>query len=467
MSAISLCKKLAELVDLVEPRGKVLYVGGCVRDEFFGVTPKDYDVEIYGVEIELVEPLLQKIAPNVMRVGRSFPVWKIWDEEMDMGTAVDVALPRSEVKNGIGHVDFEVVLDPYMSFEESFARRDFTINAIGKNVLTGEIIDVYGGQSDIKNGVLRHVSNHFSEDPLRVLRGAQFCARFNLTPTKQTIDICREITPENLSSERINEEWQKLILKGDKISLGLKFLRDVGWIKYFPELSNVWNISQNPKWHPEGCVGEHICHCMDAFAKTRVGDDKEDLIVGFAALCHDFGKVSTTSKNENGDWIAHGHEKAGEDLTRSFMLRLTNETDLINKIVDLVVNHMVPKMLYTEATKGENVKNMNRSVRRLAQKVNLERLARIAWIDSAGRPPLPQVSPDADWLCERAAALNVVNKRVEPILMGRNLIELGMKPGIQFKEILSKALELQLDGEISTLDNAIEWAKVEIQKYGE
>ena len=148
------------------------------------------------------------------------------------------------------------------------------------------------------------------------------------------------------------------------------------------------------------------------------------------------------------------------------MARLTNETDLINKIVDLVVNHMVPKMLYAEATKGENVKNMNRSIRRLAQKVNLERLARIAWIDSAGRPPLPQVSPDADWLRERAAALNVVNKRVEPILMGRHLIELGMKPGIEFKEILSKALELQLDGEISTLDNALEWAKVEVQKYG-
>ncbi len=438
--------------------GRALLVGGCVRDRLLGLEPKDIDMEVFGIAQPELENLLASCG-QVSHVGRAFPVWKVWTQVMGQGRAIDVTLPRKETKRGDHHTDFEITLDPTMTFEDAAARRDVTMNAIGLDPLTGETLDPHDGITDIRRSEIVHVSHHFTEDPLRVLRVAQFAARFEMTVHPDTIALCRTLTPEHLSAERLWEEWAKLILKGVKPSLGLRFLQDTGWLAHFPELAALVGVEQQTDHHPEGDVWVHTLHCMDAFTARRTGDDREDLIVGLAVLCHDMGKPSTTTRDERGIH-AYGHEEAGEEPTRAFLGRLTNEQPLIEDVVALVVNHMIPTHLYKEATRGETVKAMNRSVRRLARKVRLDRLARVVLADKSGRPPKPQVSPESEWLLSRSAELGVVKEGPKPLLMGRHLIDLGLKPSIQFKTILADALERQLDGDITTVEEAIDYAKL-------
>jgi len=463
-AALNLCREISRVSSLTRWNGSAYLVGGCVRDAILELAPKDYDLELYRIGRDRVIPFLESVQPGIRikDVGRSFPVWKVWNDTMGEGAAVDVALPRREFVKGPGHTDFEVVLDPFMSFSDAASRRDITINAMGCDPITGRVIDPHGGIDDLNAGLIRHVSHHFSEDPLRVLRIAQFAARFNMVVACKTIDLCAQLSPANLSRERIGEEWFKLILKGREISRGLQFLRYCGWMSHFPELSQLQGVQQDPGFHPEGDVWTHTLHCMDAFAETRTGNDREDLIVGLAALCHDLGKVSTTTIDENGKIHAYGHEEAGEEPTRSFLARLTDDKDLIESVVALVITHMIPTHLYKEATRGGGLKQMNRSVRRLATRVNLQRLARVVLIDKSGRPPKPKVSPESVWLLESAAALGTVTKGPEPILLGRHLVMLGLKPGLHFKPILESAMQRQLDGDILDLDTALEYARVAV-----
>lgn len=463
-AALNLCREIARVSSLTRWNGSAYLVGGCVRDAILGLTPKDYDLELYGIGRDRVIPFLESVQPGIRikDVGRSFPVWKVWNDAMGEGAAVDVALPRREIVKGPGHTDFEVVLDPFMSLKDASLRRDCTMNAMFCDPITGRVIDLHGGVDDLKSGIINHVSHHFSEDPLRVLRIAQFAARFDMIVSSGTIDLCSQLSPAHLSRERIGEEWFKLILKGRKISRGLEFLRDCGWIQHFPELAALIGVPQDPGHHPEGPVFDHTLHCMDAFAETRTGNDREDLIVGLAALCHDMGKATTTTVDENGVIHAYGHEEAGEEPTRTFLARLTDDKDLIESVVALVVTHMIPTHLHKEATRGGVLKQMNRSVRRLSQRVNLQRLARLVLTDKSGRPPKPKVSPESVWLLERAAALGTVTKGPEPILLGRHLVALGLKPGPHFGPILQGAMDRQLDGDILDLDSALEYARVAV-----
>lgn len=463
-AALNLCREISRVSSLTRWNGSAYLVGGCVRDAILELAPKDYDLELYRIGRDRVIPFLESVQPGIRikDVGRSFPVWKVWNDAMGEGAAVDVALPRREIVKGPGHTDFEVVLDPFMSLKDASLRRDCTMNAMFCDPITGRVIDLHGGVDDLKSGIINHVSHHFSEDPLRVLRIAQFAARFDMIVSSGTIDLCSQLSPAHLSRERIGEEWFKLILKGRKISRGLEFLRDCGWIQHFPELAALIGVPQDPGHHPEGPVFDHTLHCMDAFAETRTGNDREDLIVGLAALCHDMGKATTTTVDENGVIHAYGHEEAGEEPTRTFLARLTDDKDLIESVVALVITHMIPRHLYKEATRGETPKMMNRSIRRLSQRVNLQRLARIVLIDSSGRPPKPKVSPESVWLLERAAALGTVTKGPEPILLGRHLVALGLKPGPHFGPILQGAMDRQLDGDILDLDSALEYARVAV-----
>lgn len=462
-AALNLCREIARVSSLTRWNGSAYLVGGCVRDAILGLAPKDYDLELYGIHREDVTAFLQTVSEDIhiKDVGRSFPVWKVWNDTIGEGAAVDVALPRREVVTGMGHTDFEVVLDPFMSLKDASLRRDCTMNAMFCDPITGRVTDLHGGIDDLQSGIINHVSHHFSEDPLRVLRIAQFAARFDMVVSHGTIDLCSQLSPTHLSRERIGEEWFKLILKGRKISRGLEFLRDCGWIWDFPELARLQGVRQDSHHHPEGDVWTHTLYCMDAFAETRTGNDREDLIVGLAALLHDTGKPSTAAFID-GKWRALGHEEAGEEPTRSFLARITDDKDLIESVVSLVITHMIPTHLYKEATRSEAAKMMNRSIRRLSQRVSLARLARLVLIDKSGRPPKPKVSPESVWLLERAAALGTVTKGPEPLLLGRHLVMLGLKPGPHFKPILEGAMSLQLDGDILDLDTALEYARVAV-----
>lgn len=422
-------------------------MGGCVRDSLLGCASKDVDIEIYGLAPDKIERILgRKFRVEV--VGKSFGVWIL------KGCDIDVSMPRRERKSGEGHKQFEIEGDPFMTPKEACARRDFTINAIMRDILTGEIIDPYDGRGDISRGVLRHTSERFSEDPLRVLRAMQFAARFDFGVAPETVALCSAIPFENLPRERVFEEWKKMLLKGVKISRGLDFLRDCGWVKYFPELAACVGCAQDPEWHPEGDVFTHTGFCLDTFARERICDEREDLVVGLAVLCHDFGKPLCTVKDPDGRIRSRGHDVLGAKPTERFLNRLTREKSLIADVVPLVERHMAILDLWRNQC-GDS------AIRRLAGKVGrIDRLVRIDSADRGGRPPLePEISPQGAWILERARALQVQDSAPKPILMGRHLIEMGLKPCREFSDILAQVYEAQLDGGFDSLEGAREYAQ--------
>jgi tRNA nucleotidyltransferase (CCA-adding enzyme) len=302
--------------------------------------------------------------------------------------------------------------------------------------------------------VLRHTTDKFAEDPLRVLRGMQLAARFELQPAPETVALCRKIDPEGLAPERILGEWTKLIVHGVRPSMGLAFLRECGWVDHFPELSALIGCEQDPEWHPEGDVWIHTLHCMDAFAAERIGDEREDLIVGLAVLCHDFGKPAMTARDENERVRSKGHDAVGVDLTHRFLQRMTREERLIDAVAPLVAAHLAPVQLF-------NASSGDAAIRRLAQRVGrIDRLVRVARADQRGRPPLVVDRFDAgEWLMKRARELSVESRAPKPIVMGRHLIELGLEPGLAFGSILEECFTRQIDGEFDTLEAGLACAR--------
>ena len=462
-------KLVAELVK--KAGGRALLVGGCVRDELLGLSPKDFDIECFGISGDDLQRVLRERF-ELDLVGISFGVIKLHHFD------IDVAMPRRETKLGLGHRAFGMEYDPTLTIEEASARRDFTVNAIYRDPLTGEILDPWHGREDLERKILRHVSPHFVEDPLRVLRGMQFVARFGLEPAPETIEICRGMTPEGLAPERLFEEWAKLLTKGVAISKGLEFLRAVGWVKYYPELERLIGCKQDPEWHPEGDVWNHTLCCLDAFARERdcridgLSDcrikggggqsvnlsiqqsDNEDLIVGLAVLCHDFGKPACTTYDPVKKRIRSlGHDEEGVVPTLSFLRRLTNEERLLKEVPPLVRLHMRPFAMWKD-------QSSDGAIRRLAAKVvRIDRLIRVAAADDAGRPPYPSEPEPLWWLAEQAERLRVADSAPKPIVQGRDLIALGMKPGVEFGKILKAAYEAQLDGRFFDLKGGVDYVK--------
>lgn len=426
--------------------GRVLAVGGAVRDALLGRPAHDLDLEVFGLAPDRLRALLGEDF-DLDLVGQSFGVIKI------RRLPIDVSLPRRESKRGLGHKGFEVFSDPSLSVAEAATRRDFTINAIAWDPLSGEVLDPADGARDLAAGVLRHVSEKFSEDPLRVLRAMQLAARFELEVAPETVALCRAVAPEGLARERIFEEWRKLLVLGRRPSRGLAFLRDCGWLACYPELTALVGCPQDPEWHPEGDVWTHTLHVMDAFADERLDDAWEDLVVGFGCLCHDFGKPATT-EIADGRVRSPSHEPEGEAPTRSFLARFTEQERLAAAVVPLVREHLKPILLYRERAGAA-------AVRRLARRVGrIDRLVRVARADHRGRPPLPfDGFPAGGWLLERAGELALAAAAPEPIVMGRHLIELGLEPGPHFGPLLEACFEAQLDGVFSDLEGGLAVAR--------
>ncbi len=444
--------------------GRALMVGGSVRDLLLGEKHvKDVDLEVFGIAADALQSLIGARF-EFDACGLSFGVLKI--KHVD----IDVSLPRRESKRGEGHKGFLIDSDPFLSIPEAASRRDFTINAMYYDPLAEVFEDPYGGVADLGQRILRHVSPKFVEDPLRVLRGMQFIARFDLHPAPETIEICRTIQIEGLPPERLFEEWAKLLTKGVQIGRGLAFLRSTGWVRYFPELAALIGCRQDPKWHPEGDVWNHTCLCLDAFARRRTEaqargekvDRNEELIIGLAVLCHDFGKPATTAYDPVKKHIRSlGHDVAGVAPTLAFLQRLTNEERLLRDVPPLVSNHMQPFSLW----KG---KVGDAAVRRLAVKVGrIDRLIRVAQADDEGRPEEcrggSSAGEDLRWLAATAERLRVAAAVPKPILMGRHLIEMGYKPSAQFKKWLDACFEAQLDGAFADLDGAFAYFRTKIK----
>ena len=438
--------------------GRALLVGGCVRDLLMNTQPKDWDVEVYGVEPANLRSLLDQFGP-VNVVGEAFTVYKL-------GPDLDVSLPRRERKSGRGHRAFVIEGDPSMTIEEATRRRDFTINAILEDPLTGEVVDPFGGQKDIQQKILKAVSaDTFSEDSLRVLRAAQLAARFEFDIDEETVAICRTIDLTDLPSERIWGEVEKLLLRARRPSVGLGWLHKLGAIdQLFPEIASLIDVPQDPEWHPEGDVFVHTQIVADR-ARDLIDDlpYAKQVTVMLAALAHDFGKPSTT-QFVDGRVRSRGHEEAGVEPTEHFLDRLKIHSldgyDIRNQVIALVRDHLKPGEFFKKRDEvGDG------AFRRLARKCELDLLYRVARADSLGRnadsvPREKWYTAEAqEWFIQRAKELEVEQRPPEPILLGRHLLELGLAPGPRVGEITKAIYEMQLDGRVRDLEEATDAAK--------
>src|SRR2546430_6119363 len=372
-------KQVLDIAQVVRDEGgRALLVGGCVRDELMGQQPKDWDLEVYGVEPARLREILDRFG-TVNVVGEAFTVYKL-------GPHLDISIPRRERKMGRGHRAFFIEGNPSMSIAEATSRRDFTVNAILQDPLTSEIIDPFAGEKDIDAKVLRAVSpKTFSEDSLRVLRAAQFAARFEFDIDPATVTLCRSIDVTDLPAERIWGEIEKLLLRAKHPSIGLKWLRDLRVVdQLFPELKTLIDVPQEPEWHPEGDVWIHTLLTTDR-ARELIDDLSyaKRVTVMLAALCHDFGKPATTAFVD-GRIRSREHEEEGVAPTISFLDRLNIHTldgyDVRAQVVALVRDHLKPGEFYKKRDEvGDG------AFRRLARKCELELLYRVARADSLGR----------------------------------------------------------------------------------
>lgn len=660
---------LDRIITDIEAEGGTCYqVGGCVRDRLLGVAPKDIDVEVYAMKSDALISVLARYG-KVSTVGAAFGVIKVRVGE----TEFDFSMPRRDSKSGAGHKGFIVETDSRMTLPEAAARRDFTINAISQDT-QGNIHDPYNGAADLEQRILRHVSPAFAEDPLRVLRGMQFAARFDMSVAQETAALCRSLLPAygTLSIERVWTEWQKWATKGRVPSRGLSFLYRTGWINLYPELAALIGLPQEPEWHPEGtrlsaisidsslarsaiplpvdlnfvsfrefiscaatgnasiesgcgapltkiinqdvasrfpsaigtgldgtsfsgefgeaglaqamsfvwkasfaaranegrrivlkipfsrvktivdagvddfqvvwavirnvavpvmnmlspgkgasshehhydpmnadgpvdswprcveitarmdvdsgsstvdrdvfftfaiatigdadrCVHtdnytsrhnlfqfhnggayihtKHVCDAAAAIAERDNLDEEDRTVLVFGALCHDFGKATTTAIINN-RITSHGHDEAGVAPTESFMRSIGAPESIVNRVAQLTKHHMAH-------VNGTHTMN---SARRLVARLGIhpDQLFRLIEADHSGRPPLPAGLPESAQTL--MALIAQIGPTIVPILMGRHLLVHGWTPGPLMGQILRAVLEQQIDGAVSTFEQAL------------
>ena len=449
--------------------GRTFFVGGYVRDrimaeetarqtgaeaaagsELDGTTEYkhmdkesgiDIDIEIHGILPEQLEQILDDLGGRT-EMGKSFGIYGL------KGCSLDIAMPRKETATGRGHRDFQVYVDPFLGPAKAARRRDFTVNAMMEDVLTGEVVDPYGGQQDLESGILRHVdSSSFIEDPLRVLRGAQFAARFDFTVATETVELCRTMDLTALPSERVFGELEKALLKAARPSVFFQVLREMDQLSdWFPELSALMGVEQSPVHHPEGDVWNHTMMVLDQAAKLRDGAKyagsalSSSSALGFmlAALCHDLGKAVTTAAGEDGRIHALGHETKGIEIAEGFMGRITGNRKLTAYVKNMIWLHMKPNMLAGAMSKEKSTNKM------FDQSQDPEGLLLLARADNLGRTDAVINEAYETFLYDRLCRYREIMDR--PFVKGEDLVKEGMKPGPAFKECLAYAHKLRLAG---------------------
>lgn len=423
-NSIGIAKLIAEKVK--QEGGRVFYVGGYVRDRLMHRENKDVDIEVHGIAPEKLHEILAGIG-EPLEYGKSFGVYSL------KGYDIDIAMPRSEVNTGEGHRDFRIDVDPFIGTYKASMRRDFTINAMLEDVLSGEIVDHFGGQEDLEKGIIRCVDQKtFIEDPLRVYRACQFAARFGFAIDEETRMLCSGIDTSSLSRERVEEEMKKALLKAKRPSLFFEELRKMDQLDaFFPTVRKLIGIRQDPIYHPEGDVYVHTMEVLDRSVDyhDRVSDP---YLFSLLALTHDFGKITTTFEKD-GRIHSYGHEIEGLPLIRDFIRGLTTNNAVWKYLKNMVPLHMRPLSL---AYDRSSIRASNRLFDEAVQPLDL-----IYFAFADKREVEQEVK---DFLFERYEAYKEMMAR--PQVGGDDLIALGLKPGKQFNEILKYAHKLALSG---------------------
>lgn len=455
---------------IVDAGGRPFFVGGAVRDTLFNmfhrtnIPVKDFDVEVFGLSFNDVIAVLSKFG-SVSLVGADFAVIKLGFRDVTgKWHEMDFSLPRIDNKRaGVNaHTDFDIVTNVNMSQKEACARRDFTINSIQIDPFTAEVFDFFGGVQDIKDRILRPTSvEHFAEDALRWLRGAQLAGRLNLRAADGFMKVWFACWNgfDALARERVWEEWHKWAVKSIKPSAGLRFMFETGMLQKFPEINALLTCQQDPFWHPEGNVFNHTCQVVDEMHEiiVREGITDEQLILElmFGALCHDFGKPATTIE-EDGRVKSPRHDLEGEAPTRSFMAMSIppdqkTPSDLVENVVKFVLFHM----------RHIGFKGNETQVRNLAAQVIMQQLAWVVEADHGGRFPLPKGLPaEMQHMLDVAETLKIKDAKPKKLLVGQEAWDiLGMKQSPAIGVMQRAAWEAQMNGEFDTFEGAVQWAQ--------
>jgi len=388
---------------------KPILIGGYVRDKFLNLDSKDIDIELYGINsLQKLQNILQEFG-TVNNVGKSFGVCKL-DYE---GLELDFSLPREDSKVSSGHCGFEIVTNSSLDFKTATSRRDFTINAIGYDVIEKKILDPFNGLHDLKNNILRAVNlQTFGEDPLRVLRAVQFSSRLNFTLEDNLISLCQQLvrkgTLKELARERIYEEFQKLLLKSKKPSIGFFLLKKLETFEFFKELSSL----------NDTCFTSMV-NALDSYNKTKI--PKIDITLMLTLIC-----IDMTQNN-----------------SFSFVSKLTNDKEILQSIDT-----------YKSIFEAIELKEFsNYEVYQLALHVNIEYFVLLLKAKYNNRKLV------IDKLLAQAEDLGVKNSKKEALIQGRDLIKLGLKPSKIFSKILDNVYDAQLHNQFSTYDEAVGWLK--------
>lgn len=458
MSVIYTYPKLMELLNTFKEHGGIAYlVGGAVRDLLLKKPVKDIDIELHALSESDVESILSLFGPTSL-VGKQFGVLRVH------GLDIDWSLPRTDSSGRKPQVE----IDPHMGIEGALKRRDLTMNAMAINLLTFELIDPFGGQHDMQQKILKTPDPlFFIQDPLRFFRVMQFIGRFQMVPDDQLQAVCATMDLSGISRERISEEIEKLLLKSQRPSLGWRWLLQMGRLaQLFPELGALVGCLQEQEYHPEGDVFEHTMQVLDAAAQEKeYKNEREKLILMFAALCHDLGKPYATVLVDNRLKSA-GHAQAAIFWTKKLLARLTIKKELVPCVCVLVLHHMQVAALVQQNAKAAAYKRLAHALDPYA---TMRQLALLARADQRGRNPDGSGNPLAEdssivtIFLERTHAALVSDSKEEPLLHGRDVMDI-VSPGPEMGSLLKIAYDIQLNEGIKDKDTLKHMAYQQFKK---
>ncbi|MCQ2420047.1 MAG: tRNA nucleotidyltransferase [Clostridia bacterium] len=424
-------KLTMEIAARVEAAGGRAYlVGGFVRDRLLGKSSKDLDIEVHGITPAALRGILSELG-EVFEKGVSFGVLGL------RHTDIDIAMPRRERRSGVKHTDFDVTVDPFLPIPEASRRRDFTINAMLFDPLTEEIIDPWGGRSDLQKKIIRHVSDGtFGDDALRVFRAAQFAARLDAEIAPETVGICKTMQVGFLARERVFEELCKALLKADRPSVFFRTLRDMEQLDaFFPEIKALIGVEQNPVYHPEGDVFEHTMQVLDAAAGLR-NQAEYPLEFMLSAMVHDLGKI-VASRIKDGRIVSYEHEIAGIPLAKTQLLRLTGSNRILSYCENMVRLHMRPHILASANSAPRKTRQM------FDESICPADLILLSQADNAGKEESIREA-SRQFLCQRLADYRTCMEN--PMLTGADLLKAGYAAGAGMKTVLARAKQLHFAG---------------------
>jgi len=454
---------LTILQEIVKGGFEPVLIGGCVRDKFMGFDPKDIDVEVHGCNVEQLEKILSKLG-KIDSVGKSFGIIKFKKGDLEC----DFSVPRKENRIGVGHKGFEVIFEP-MSKEEAALRRDFTFNAMGFDPLTNTLFDFFGGVEDLKNGIIRHTSDKFKEDALRILRGLQFQSRMGFEVAPETFGIMKEMSFElkDLPKERLSEEFMKWATKGKHPEKIFDFMRNSGSMVIIPELDLLKDTEQDLIWHPEGNVENHtkmtLIRMLNICEREGiVGDERAKFML--TMLLHDIAKPQTTEREEKNGRIcvtSKGHEGLGAVMAEEILNRIGIKPVLVEQIVSLIKFHLAHINIFSISSLSSRKKSLLKLSKNI-QPSTIKDLLLVVEADALGRENVDdervnKVQMEISEVMKLAESLHVTTEKRKSILMGRHLIEKGLKPSVEFGQILKDADEAQDNLEFTTLRGANIW----------